>query len=152
MIRSPSPSAPNTFITQIVLFDVTETVTGSGSNRDVTFAVTQFRSYFIEFNTVSNQITRTVEADANSTYVLTRNSSIGLRLYATSLTTSRFQTARFTHSIGGGASSSILSNIPLIGTLVRRSVILRSVFGVVDAVNTINDIGDVLHNHTITKQ
>lgn len=111
-IRDTYEMYEGTYVSCIALYDILATV----ANGTVTFKVSRANNYFVE--AVEGETPEVTEAPADSTYVVTRNPNIGVRLGGTG-TKGSFDDVQFTISLGGlSTSSSFLTDsaLELIGS------------------------------------
>lgn len=135
----------DSYITLLALFDIYAEISGSGNNRNVTFQVQRAYNYFVEIPI--NGTKRIVEADANSTYLVTKNASIGLGLVGTS-TEGYFDTCKVEASLGGSSTSTFLGDtaITLLGL---KFPLVSTVSSMVDFFsNAVEILSDAIYDAT----
>lgn len=124
-IRDTYEMYEGTYVSCVALYDITANV----ANDMVTFAVTRANNYFVE--AVEGETPKVTEAPADSTYIITKNPNIGVRLggYGTK---GSFDNVQFTISLGGlSMKTSCLTDaaIELIGSKCEELAVPLDIIG-----------------------
>lgn len=97
----------DSYITLLALFDITAAISGSGNDRNVTFQVQHTYDYFVEISADGDM--KVTEADANSTYLATKNPSLGIMLTGTA--TDGYFSACIVDAHSTGSNPSVMQSL-----------------------------------------
>jgi len=111
-VRDTYETYSGRYVSLIALYDIHTVITKNGNNIGLTFKVERVYNYFVDAQ--SSGTISVTEASNNSTYILTRNPSIGLRLIG-NYTQGQINNTQFSINQGGSysTSSTFLTNTSL---------------------------------------